>query len=92
MRSYLRKIRVPHKVTKLNLEPVIPKKRYELSETQKVAKMIAAEIGGLAPYEIKALELMKTDELKRAKKYLKIRLGSWARAEAKFNYLLSNYR
>lgn len=92
MRSYLRKIRVPHKVTRMDLEPVIAKKTYELSETHRLAKMVAAEISGLAPYEAKALDLIRADELKRAKKFLKLRLGSWARAEKKFNYLLSNHR
>lgn len=92
MQSYLRKRRVAYKVTKISPERVVPKKSYALSESQKLAKQIAMEISGPAPYEKKAIDLIKADELKKAKKYLKIRLGSWARAEKKFDDLVKNFR
>ena len=92
MQSYLRKTRVAYKVTKITPERIVPRKSYALSESQKLAKSIAREINGLAPYEKKAVDLMKADEMKKAKKYLKIRLGSWARAEKKFEDLLTHYR
>ena len=89
---YLRKRRVPYKVTRINPEPVIPKKTYKLSEEQILAKSVAREISGFAPYEKKAIDLIKADELKKSKKFLKTRLGSWARAEKKFDDLLKHAR
>lgn len=92
MQKYLRKIRVPHKVKKISPEGVVPKKSYELSESQKLAKQIAFEVSGYAPYEKKAIDLIKADELRKAKKFLKLRLGSWARAEKKFDALAKGAR
>lgn len=88
MPGYLRKRRVAYKVKKIDVEPVVPKKKFELSESRKLAKFIAREICGFSPYEKKAIELMKADEHKKAKKFLKLRLGSWSRAEKKFDDLL----
>lgn len=92
MQSYLKKTRVPHKVTKISPERVVPKKSYALSDSQKLAKQVAAEISGHAPYEKKAIDLIRADELKKAKKFLKLRLGSWARAEKKFDELVKAAR
>lgn len=92
MQSYLRKIRVPHKVTKINPPSVTFKKTYQLTDSQKLAKKLANEICGQAPYEKKAIDLIRADDYKKAKKFLKLRLGSWARAEKKFEDLLKNFR
>ncbi|KAI4291549.1 large subunit ribosomal protein L36e [Pancytospora philotis] len=92
MQSYLKKIRVPHKVTKINPPKAAFKKSYGLSESQKLAMNLANEICGLCPYEKKAVELIKADEYKSAKKFLKLRYGSWARVDRKFEYLLKNFR
>ncbi len=92
MPKYLRKIRVPYKVTKINPKKVVPKRHVDTSESRKLARRIARQVCGLAPYEKKAVDLMKMDELKKAKKFLKLRLGSWSRAERKFEDLIKHYK
>lgn len=62
------------------------------SETHILAKQIAREISGLMPYEKKAIDIIKTDNLKKARKFLKRRLGSMSRAEKKFDDLYSKQR
>jgi len=92
MQKHLKKIRVSHKVTPIKVEKIIPKKSYALSETQILVKEIAREINGLAPYELKAIDMIKADEYKAAKKFLKKRLGSLKRAEKKFEILCQKAR
>ncbi|KAL6121994.1 hypothetical protein NUSPORA_01017 [Nucleospora cyclopteri] len=92
MQRYLRKQRVKHQVTKCTVERVVKKKSYELSESQKLAKMVALEVCGLSPYEKKAVEYMKNDNIKKARKFLKIRLGSLNRGEKKMDTLMKFIR
>ncbi|KAI5149616.1 large subunit ribosomal protein L36e [Enteropsectra breve] len=87
MQKYLRKRRVAHKVTKFEGELAVAKKSYKLSPSQILAKEIASEISGLAPYEKKAIDMIRGDNQKKARKFLKNRLGSMARAEKKFEKL-----
>ncbi|ORD94183.1 RL36 [Enterospora canceri] len=88
MKKFLRNKRVKHEVKPIKVDRIIKKKTYELSESQKIAKMIAAEVCGLQPYEKKAIEYIKSDNTKKARKFLKIRLGSLTRAEKKFEQLM----
>lgn len=87
MQSYLRKRRVAYKVTPINVEPVRPKRSYALTDAQIIAKQVAREICGLAPYEKRALDFINAGNHKKAKKFLKKRLGSMARADKKFDTL-----
>lgn len=50
---------------------------------EQVAKGIAREICGYAPYEKRALDLVKQGEDKKARKFLKKRLGSLRSAKKK---------
>lgn len=92
MPKYLKKTRVAYKVNKLeNVSNVIPKKKYELSESKLIAKELVRKICSLAPYQKKALDFIKAKEYNKAKKLIKSRLGSWARANKHFDYLLNYY-
>lgn len=88
MKRFFKKIRVSHKVTPIIVEPVNKKRTYKLSPNQIIAKKIAGEICGLQVYEKKAVEYIKGDNIKKARKFLKIRLGSLTRAEKKLEVLM----
>ena len=88
MKRFYRKKRVSHKVTPINPEMVIKTKSFEISENKILSKKIAQEICGLSPYEKKVVDLLKKDEPKKARKFLKKRLGSMSRAENKFETLI----
>ena len=88
MQRFLKKRRVKYNVTPLKVDRVIRKKSFQLTDTQKLAKTIAFEISGLQPYEKKAIEYIKGDNIKKAIKFLKIRLGSLARGEKKLERLM----
>lgn len=90
MKRFYRKIRVPHRVTKMTPEGVVKRKSYVISENKILSKKIAQEVCGLTPYEKKAVDLMKKDEPKKARKFLKGRLGSMQRAEKKFEALIKH--
>lgn len=60
---------------------------YKLSEGAILAKNIAQEICGLAPYEKKAIDLIKKGSDKRCKKFLKHRLGNMNNTKKKLEYL-----
>lgn len=88
MKRFFRNRRVSHSVTPVNPELVVKRKSYALSENRIMSKKIAQEICGLSPYEKKAADLLKKDEPKKARKFLKKRLGSMSRAEKKFETLM----
>lgn len=88
MKRFYRSKRVPHQVTSINPEPVVKSKSFKITENKILAKKIAQEICGFTPYEKKALDLIRKDEPKRARKFLKKRLGSMSRAEKKFETLM----
>ncbi|EJW01520.1 hypothetical protein EDEG_00434 [Edhazardia aedis USNM 41457] len=64
-------------------------KPHKTSESVKLARSVAAEICGLAPYEKKALEILKKGNDKRCKKFLKKRIGNMKRTRAKLSQLQS---
>ncbi|ELA41485.1 uncharacterized protein VICG_01469 [Vittaforma corneae ATCC 50505] len=88
MKRFYRKRRVAHKVTPINPEPVVKRKSFAISESKILARKIAQEVCGLMPYEKKAIDYIKKDDPKKAKKFLKARLGSMSRAEKKFETLM----
>lgn len=90
MKRFYRKLRVAHQVTPINPELVVKKKSYTPSENKIMSKKIAQEICGFSPYEKKAIDLLRKDEPKKARKFLKKRLGSMARAEKKFDTLIKH--
>lgn len=90
MKRFLRKRRVAYKTTPINPEKIVKRKSFKLSQGAILAKQIALEICGLSPYEKKAIEHIKKDDLKKSRKFLKKRLGSMARAEKKFDVLMKH--
>lgn len=90
MQRYLRKRRVAHKVTPIQPERIVKRKSYAPSENKILAKKIAEEVCGLMPYEKKAIDFIKKDNPKKARKYLKNKLGSMSRAEKKFETLIKH--
>ncbi|EHY66458.1 large subunit ribosomal protein L36e [Nematocida ausubeli] len=61
-------------------------------EKTALAKNIAKEICGLAPYEKKAIDFGRRGEEKKMRKFLKKRLGSLKGAKARQERLLSEMR
>ena len=92
MKRFLRKRRVAFKTTPINKERIVKKKSFEVTQAKILSKKVAAEICGLSPYEKKALDHIKKDDLKKARKFLKKRLGSMARAERKFETLMKQQK
>lgn len=88
MKKFYRKRRVSYKVTPVNPERVVKEKSFKMSQGAIMAKRIAAKVCGLSPYEKKAIDHIKKDDLKKARKFLKCRLGSMSRAEKKFDSLM----
>lgn len=88
MKKFYRKRRVSYKVTPVSLDRIVKKRSYKLSQDAILAKQIAAKVCGLTPYEKKAIDHIKKDDLKKARKFLKGRLGSMSRAEKKLEALM----
>lgn len=88
MKKFYRKRRVSYKVTPISPERVAKRKSFQVSQSTIMAKQIASRICGLSPYEKKAIDHIKKDDLKKARKFLKGRLGSMSRAEKKFDSLM----
>lgn len=58
-----------------------------LSKRATFVRSIVKEVAGLAPYEKRAIELLRNAGEKRAKKFCKKRLGTQKRAKAKVEEL-----
>ncbi|KAK2710082.1 large ribosomal subunit protein eL36-like [Artemia franciscana] len=72
-----------HKTTK-NVQAPRPSRRIgKQSKHNKFIKSIVTEVVGHAPYEKRAMELLKVSKDKRALKFLKKRLGTHIRAKKK---------
>jgi large subunit ribosomal protein L36e len=84
MRIQLKKLHVKYAVTPLEgieKRPRGYKKNAKNVERRALARSIVGELCGLAPYEKKAVELIKQDRERRCKKFLKKRLGSLKAAQ-----------
>jgi len=88
MKRFYKSKRVPHQVKRISPTPVVKGKSFEMTENKILAKKIALEVCGLMPYEKKALDHIGKDDQKKARKFLKKRLGSMGRAEKKFETLM----
>lgn len=86
MRKKLRRMRIKYPVTPLEgIEPIPrPGKKHNWNNHgSPMAKAIAFEICGLAPYEKKALELIKSNQERKCRRFLKKRLGNLTRTKRK---------
>ncbi|KAG0438907.1 60S ribosomal protein L36-A [Dictyocoela muelleri] len=62
------------------------------NESFKLASQIVREVCGYAPYEIKAMDLIKKDMEKKCKKFLRKRLGSLKAAKKRIDLLTAELR
>lgn len=63
--------------------PKISYRKGALSKRTAFVRSIVREVGGLAPYERRLIELLRNSGEKRAKKLAKKRLGTLKRAKSK---------
>lgn len=80
--------KLKHKITPLKY----PKTQLTKNSKRELAKSIVKEISGFAPYELRAIEMLKRDEDKKCKKFLKKRLGKLKTAKKKFVFLSEESR
>ncbi|KAH9424991.1 ribosomal protein L36 [Dermatophagoides pteronyssinus] len=72
-----------HKVTKNNYQNRPSSKKGKLTKHNKFIRSVVREIVGFAPYERRAMELLRISKDKRALKFLKKRLGTHLRGKRK---------
>ncbi|XP_076338103.1 ribosomal protein L36 [Tachypleus tridentatus] len=72
-----------HKVTKNVTKPRPSRRRGALTKHAKFIREIVREVCGFAPYEKRAMELLRVSKDKRALKFIKKRLGTHLRAKRK---------
>merc|ERR1719229_1638169 len=70
-----------HKVTKNVMKR--PSRRKGINKHVKFVRDIVREVCGFAPYERRAMELLKVSKDKRALKFIKKRIGTHIRAKRK---------
>uniref|UniRef100_A0A915II33 60S ribosomal protein L36 n=1 Tax=Romanomermis culicivorax TaxID=13658 RepID=A0A915II33_ROMCU len=72
-----------HKVTKHNRPPRPSRSKGRNTKHNKFVRDIVREVCGQAPYEKRAIELLRISKDKKALKYLKKRVGVHRRAKSK---------
>ncbi|GAB6026621.1 60S ribosomal protein L36 [Chamberlinius hualienensis] len=72
-----------HKVTKNVTKPRPSRSKGKLYKHTKFIRDIVREVTGFAPYERRAMELLKVSKDKRALKFIKKRLGTHVRGKRK---------
>jgi large subunit ribosomal protein L36e len=72
-----------HKTTKNPLKPKPSKSKGKQTNHNKFVRDLVREVAGFAPYERRAMELLKISKDKRCLKFLKKRIGSHVRAKRK---------
>ncbi|XP_075415230.1 large ribosomal subunit protein eL36-like [Tenrec ecaudatus] len=72
-----------HKVTKNVSKPRYSRSRRRLTKHTKFVRDMIREVCGFAPYERRAMELLKVSKDKRALKFIKKRVGTHIRAKRK---------
>merc|ERR1712189_109122 len=80
-----------HKVTK-NTPKTKVRSKGVLSKRVKFVRDVVQEVCGLAPYEKRAIELLKVNKDKRALKFVKKRLGTHTRGKRKRDELTRIYK
>merc|ERR1712026_318675 len=81
-----------HKVTKNTLKPKVSRGKGHLNKRVKFIRDVVHEVCGFAPYEKRALELLKINKDKRALKFVKKRLGTHTRGKRKRDDLSRMYK
>lgn len=89
MRKELSKTKVHHKVTRIDIPKINPKykKNPQRIAEKKFARNLVREFSGFAPYENKAISIIKQKDTARVNIFLKRRLGSNKRALKKYKEL-----
>jgi len=72
-----------HKTTKNSQKPKPARRKGHLNKRVKFCRDIIKEVVGFAPYEKRAMELLKVQKDKRALKFIKKRLGTHRRGKKK---------
>ncbi|XP_047443798.1 60S ribosomal protein L36 [Mugil cephalus] len=72
-----------HPVTKNVTAPKHSRRRGRLTKHSKFVRDMIREVCGFAPYERRAMELLKVSKDKRALKFIKKRIGTHIRAKRK---------
>ncbi|TRY60362.1 hypothetical protein DNTS_025775 [Danionella cerebrum] len=72
-----------HRVTKNISKPKHSRRRGRLTKHAKFVRDMIREVCGFAPYERRAMELLKVSKDKRALKFIKKRVGTHIRAKRK---------
>merc|ERR1711929_3447 len=72
-----------HKVTANKVAPRHSRSRGQLTKKNKFIKETVREVMGFAPYERRALELLRVSKDNRCLRFLKKRLGAHTRAKAR---------
>ncbi|VDM24856.1 unnamed protein product [Toxocara canis] len=72
-----------YKVTKNERKQRQNRKKGRLSKRNKIVRELVREVTGMAPYERRAMELLRISKDKKALKFLKKRIGSHVRAKRK---------
>ncbi|KAK1805912.1 hypothetical protein P4O66_012954, partial [Electrophorus voltai] len=72
-----------HPVTKNVTKPRHSRRRGRLTKHSKFVRDMIREVCGFAPYERRAMELLKVSKDKRALKFIKKRVGTHIRAKRK---------
>eukprot|EP00118_Oscarella_pearsei_P028865 m.3143 g.3143 ORF g.3143 m.3143 type:complete len:109 (+) comp9071_c0_seq1:122-448(+) len=78
-----------HKVTKNPQKPRQARRKGHLNKKVKFVRDLIREVSGFAPYEKRAMELLKVGRDKRALKFIKNRLGNHTRSKRKRDVLSS---
>ncbi|KAK9458077.1 ribosomal protein L36e [Dipodascopsis uninucleata] len=76
-----------HKVTPHETKPRISRSKGKISKRSTFVRELIREVGGLAPYERRVIELLRNSKDKRARKLAKKRLGTFGRAKKKVDDL-----
>ncbi|WFD22578.1 ribosomal protein L36 [Malassezia equina] len=76
-----------HPTTRRVLAPRPVSKKAVASERVKAVRSVIREVAGFAPYERRAMELIRNSKDKRARKFIKRRIGTIGRAK---RYVLSS--
>ncbi|SHO77151.1 Similar to S.cerevisiae protein RPL36B (Ribosomal 60S subunit protein L36B) [Malassezia sympodialis ATCC 42132] len=76
-----------HPTNRRILAPRPVSKKAVASERVKAVRSVIREVAGFAPYERRAMELIRNSKDKRARKFIKRRIGTIGRAKRKMEIL-----
>nr|ADK34015.1 ribosomal protein L36 [Prionchulus punctatus] len=72
-----------HKITKHTRKPKPSRRKGTMNKHVKFVRDIVREVCGMAPYEKRAIELLRISKDKKALKFVKRRIGGHGRAKRK---------